>query len=133
MGRRGWRTDQTLSNEEEKHKEVLLSTAHVHEVVFVNLGWCVEKGTPMEKADRGGFNGRSEHVQGGIKVAKVDGDLENMSGRVADVFEAAKEEASQALNLGKILGVSCGPNEAEIFQSLIEAEISKARGKFPLS
>lgn len=75
MGRRGWRTDRTLSNEEEKHKEVLLSTTHVQEVVSVNSGWCVEKGTPMEKADSGGFNGRSEHVQGGIKVVKVDGDL----------------------------------------------------------
>lgn len=53
--------------------------------------------------------------------------------RVADVFEAAKEEASQALNLDKLLGVSSGPNEAKIFQSLIEAEISEARGKFHLS
>lgn len=129
------RSNRTLSNGDEKDEGVFLATTDVQEVVSINLGWHVEKGTPMEKADSDVFNGRSEYVQGGIKVPKVDGDwdLENVSGRVAEVFEVATEEASQALDLGKIFGVSCGPDEAEIFQSFIEAGISEARSKFPPS
>ncbi|KAJ8627624.1 hypothetical protein MRB53_020931 [Persea americana] len=42
---------------------------------------------------------------------------------------AAKEEASHALGFGKTLGVSCGADESEILQKLIEIEVLDVGGR----
>eukprot|EP00268_Persea_americana_P053473 TRINITY_DN60523_c0_g1_i1.p1 TRINITY_DN60523_c0_g1~~TRINITY_DN60523_c0_g1_i1.p1 ORF type:complete len:102 (-),score=24.50 TRINITY_DN60523_c0_g1_i1:253-558(-) len=50
-----------------------------------------------------------------------------------EILQAATKEATNVLNLGKLVGLSIEENELEIKQRLIQLEVSEARGKHIIS